>query len=201
MLKILLAGGLIAGLLGTTAVDPTPTDRITIDSFSFNGTGCPRAGSAEVAPDNTNVTFTFDSFTAQVGVGSSPLDMRKNCQISMVVHVGVGQTYALGEMEHRGFALLAPGATALVRETTYFQGQTPPPFIVHTWTGPLADDIEAVDVSDLASLVFSPCGSLRNLNINFEVRVNAGTSDTRSTTSSLTLEQTLTAPLIVRPCR
>jgi hypothetical protein len=42
----------------------------------------------------------------------------------------------------------------------------------------------------VAALVWSPCGVLRNLNINTELRAIAGTSNTTNTTSFITMDST-----------
>jgi hypothetical protein len=44
--------------------------------------------------------------------------------------------------------------------------------------------------TDLAALVFAPCGVQRNLNVNTELRVAAGTSDPTQTTSFMTMDST-----------
>lgn len=201
MLKILLAGGLVAGLLGTGVVDPPSNDRILIDVVTVNGSGCP-AGSAavRVSMENTNVSITYANFMAQIGIGAQPTDLRKNCQLSLVVHVPAGQTYALGPVAHSGFASLAAGANAVLRTNTYFQGQSPTAFHSFPFAGPLSDDVVVAEPVDPDTAIFAPCGALRNANINIELRVNAGTSDTKKTTSFLALDESVTLPLILRPC-
>jgi hypothetical protein len=42
----------------------------------------------------------------------------------------------------------------------------------------------------VAALVFAPCGVQRNLNVNTELRVSAGTSDPTSTTSFMVMDST-----------
>src|SRR6188474_114001 len=103
-----------------------PLDRIVIDVVTVNGSGCP-AGTAAVAvsPDNTAFTVTYSTYLAQVGVGATPIDMRKNCQLNIVVHVPQGFTYAIAQADYRGFAHLASGATAIERANYYFQGTSP----------------------------------------------------------------------------
>jgi hypothetical protein len=127
---------------------------------------------------------------AQVGVGAAPTDFRKNCQISLVVHVPQGFTYAIGKADYRGFASLAPGASAIQRANYYFQGQSQTSWKTHEWTGDMSDDWQSTDTTDLAALVYHPCGALRNFNINTELRVNKGTSDTRKTTSFIAMDST-----------
>ncbi|TCO44712.1 DUF4360 domain-containing protein [Actinocrispum wychmicini] len=168
-----------------------PPDKIIIDVVTINGSGC-RPGTAAVAvsDDNTAFTVTYSEFLAQVGVGAKPTDSRKNCQLSLKVHVPQGFTYAIAAADYRGFAQLASGATALERANYYFQGNSPTAFVEHPFSGPMTDDWQKTDTTDIAALVFLPCGELRNFNINAEVRAGVGTSDPRKTTSFIAMDST-----------
>jgi hypothetical protein len=170
---------------------PPPSDRIVIDVVTVNGTGCP-SGSAAVAvsPDNTAFTVTYSKYMAMVGVGSVSTDWRKNCQLNIVVHVPAGFTYAISKVDYRGFASLAAGATALERANYYFQGSSQTVYASHPFTGPLGDDWQTTDEVGIASLIWAPCGALRNLNINTELRAMAGTSDVTKTTSFISMDST-----------
>jgi hypothetical protein len=173
---------------------PPPNDKIVIDVVTVNGSGCPAgtpgAATVFVAPDNQAFTVTYSNYMAQVGVGAGPTDLRKNCQIALMVHAPQGFTYAIAQADYRGFASLARGATALQRANYYFQGQSATAFINHNFTGAMADDWQSTDVTEIGALVFAPCGALRSFNINTELRVNAGTSDPRRTTSFIAMDST-----------
>jgi hypothetical protein len=177
-----------APLVGSPTVAP-PSDRIVIDVVTVNGSGCP-AGTAAVAvsPDNTAFTVTFSNFLAQVGIGSKPTDFRKNCQLNILVHVPQGFTYAIAEADYRGFASLAQGATGMQLANYYFQGTPMTTLKSHQVRGPFLDDWLATDLVDIAALVFAPCGALRNLNINTELRAVVGTSNPRTTTSFIMMD-------------
>ena len=170
---------------------PPPTDKIVIDVVTVNGTGCP-PGSAAVAVslDNEAFTVTYSVYTALVGVGSTSTDWRKNCQISLVVHVPAGFTYAIAQTDYRGFADLKQGATGLERANYYFQGQSPTAYMQHTIPTLTQDDWQFTDTTDIAALVYAPCGAQRNFNINTELRVNAGSSDVKKQTSFVTMDST-----------
>jgi hypothetical protein len=170
---------------------PPPSDKIVVDVITVNGTGCP-AGTAAVAvaPDNTAFTVTYSAYTAQVGVGAAPTDIRKNCQLSVLVHVPSGFTYAVVQTDHRGFASIAAGANATQRANYYFQGSSATSYASHVYNGPMGDDWIATDLVPVQSLVWSPCGAQRNLNINTELRVAAGTSDPTKTTSFISMDST-----------
>ncbi|MEV5377456.1 DUF4360 domain-containing protein [Streptomyces nondiastaticus] len=168
-----------------------PPDRIVIDVVAVNGSGCP-AGTANVtvAPDNQAFTVTYSSYTAQVGVGAKPTDFRKNCQLSLNVHVPQGFTYAVAKADYRGFAHLEKGATGLERANYYFQGMQQTTFVNHHFAGPLHDNWQASDSTDIDAVVYAPCGAVRYLNINTELRVDAGASDPTRTTSLLAMDST-----------
>jgi hypothetical protein len=177
---------------GTDILDdfvPPPAD-VAIDVVSVNGSGCPPGSAVAVSSHDTGFTVAYSQYLAQVGVGSAPTAFRKNCQLNVLVHVPEGYTYAITGAEHVGFAALAPGATGMQRSSYYFQGQANTAVLTHRFTGPFVDNWHTVDVTDLDSLMFHPCGALRSLNINTELRVMAGTSDPTTTTSFLVMDST-----------
>jgi hypothetical protein len=198
MLNVVMALGSAVASLFTPAASPAtfpavppPPDRIVIDVVTVNGSGCP-AGTAAiaVAQDNTAFTVTYSDYLAQVGVGAKPTDWRKNCQLSLRVHVPQGFTYAIAQADFRGFAHLERGASGLERANYYFQGQSPTAYVNHRFNGPYDDSWQATDWTDLPALVFAPCGVYRNFNINTELRVSAGTSNPNRTTSFMTMDST-----------
>lgn len=193
----LLLGGAVAALVTAAVpahnpssfVDPPP-DKIVIDVATVNGSGC-RPGTAAVAvsEDNTAFTVTYSEYLAQVGGNSDPTAFRKNCQLSLIVHVPSGFTYAIASADYRGFASLQSGANGVQRASYYFQGSSQTVFKNHTFSGALNDNWQATDTTDWANLVYAPCGVQRNFNINTELRVNAGTSSP-SKVSFMTMDST-----------
>lgn len=198
MSALLLAGGAVAALLATTVSaqsPPTaadvPSERIEIDVETVNGSGCPLGTAAvAVAGDNTAFTVTYSEYLAQVGVGADPTDLRKNCQLNLDVHVPQGFTYAVARVDYRGFAHLQDGAAGLQKASYYFQGSADTAEQSHDIRGPYTGNWQTSDSTDYHALVWAPCGVDRNFNINSELRVDAGTSDTEETTSFLTMDST-----------
>jgi uncharacterized protein DUF4360 len=196
----LAAGGAVLALFAsTTASQPTsapvfvdpPTDRMVIEVATVNGSGCPEGTAAvAVSEDNEAFTVTYSDYLAQVGVGASPTDFRKNCQLNLAVHVPQGFTYAVASVDYRGYANLADGATAMQQAQYYFQGQAETDEATHDFAGAYDDNWEVTDETDLEALVWAPCGEVRNFNINTELRVDAGTSDPAATTSFVTMDST-----------
>lgn len=196
VLRLLAATGVATSLFGSSAFGgsppppPPPTDRIVIDSVVANGSGCP-AGTAAVAvsPDGTAFTVTYSNYLAQVGPGTSPTDFQKNCRLSLSVHVPGGLTYAVVSADYRGFASLAPGASGTQRAGYHFQGDPRTTNATHQFKGGFNNDWETTDTVPAPALVFAPCGEERNLTIDTELRVDAGTSSP-SATSFMEMDST-----------
>jgi len=143
-----------------------------------------------VSPSNDAFSVTYSAFHAQVGVGATSTDFRKNCQLNMRIRIPQGYSYAITGVDHRGSAHLEAGASGVQRSRYYFAGQVPSALMSHQFSGPYEDVWQTSDNADVASLAFSPCGGERNININSELRVGAGTSDEATTNSSMTMDST-----------
>lgn len=197
MLKALAAGAAMFASLAVTAAPATaaaaapPNDRMVIDVVAANGSGCPW-GTAQVipSPDKTAFTVIYSQFTAQVGVSAKPTDFRKNCQLGLNVHVPQGYTYAISGTDYRGFAHLEAGAYGSQTAFYYFQGEPQTTRIQHNFTGFTDGFWQRTDTVGIRSLSFLPCGEQRYLNVNTELRVSAGWSNRRLTTSFLTMDST-----------
>jgi hypothetical protein len=195
MLNLLTAGALalssLAAAPAPVELAPAPPDgSVKVQVATAAGSGCP-AGSYAVAADPANsfFTVTYDNFIAQAGAGTRPTDARRNCQISVVVKVPQGFTYAIAKTDYRGYANLARGAYATEKANYYFQGMSQTASISHRFNGAWNDSWQATDKVGIAAMVFRPCGEQRNFNINTEIVVNAGSSS-RSATSFMTMDST-----------
>jgi hypothetical protein len=196
MLKALATGVALLGALAATGAPASaapfgvPSDDMVIDVAAANGTGCP-PGSAEVtvSPDNKAFTVTYSAFTAQAGLGTKPTDFRRNCQLALNVHVPQGYTFAIAGADYRGYAHLESGAAGTETANYYFQGEPQSTRIQHGFAGPMDSDWERTDSVGIASLSYLPCGELRYLNVNTELRVDKGSSNPK-TTSFLTMDST-----------
>ncbi|MET8758854.1 DUF4360 domain-containing protein [Lentzea sp. NPDC004782] len=169
-----------AALVALTALAPIdaaeeePT--ATLEVVTVNGSGCP-AGDADVATTDRTFTISYHTFLARAGDGSSPVDMRKNCQVNIRVSVPDGYTYGLARTTYEGYAHLQDGATGLSRISTYLQGTSPTAAVTQTFTGPFSDDWQTSYRPSSTEIQWSPCGSPRNINVNGEVRVMLGSAD------------------------
>jgi len=185
----------LAAMLGAPAAQPQraapPEGAVSIDVVTANGSGCPPGTTAvDVTSGNDAFVVTYGAYHAQVGVGAGPTDFRKNCQLNVVVRMPEGYRYAINGVEHRGRVSLAAGASGVQRSNYYYAGVPANASREHRFTGPFDEQWQTVDEFDPASLIFSPCGAVRNLNINTELRVIAGTSDRTTTNSSMTMDST-----------
>ncbi|MEV6239722.1 DUF4360 domain-containing protein [Lentzea sp. NPDC051838] len=183
MISTLAAAALaLSTIVIPPVADPPPTGQITINVVTVNGSGC-RLGSAAVAvsPDNKAFTVTYSDYLAQVGPQSKPTDFRKNCQLNLKVNVPGGFTYGIAQADYRGFADLQRGAKGTVKASYYFQGMSDTDQRSKTYNGALSDNWQVTHKTDVASIVYHPCGEKRNFNINTELRVDKGTSDPKKT--------------------
>ncbi|GAB3549852.1 hypothetical protein J2S53_001208 [Actinopolyspora lacussalsi] len=193
MLNGLIASGMaLSTLLAPTSgpFDSPPSDEIVIDVATVNGSGCPE-GTADVAvsPDNKAFTVTYSDYLAEVGPDTDPTAFRKNCQLNLVVHVPQGLTYGIARADYRGFAHLAEGATGTQQASYYFQGDSRTTHSSKTFEGAYSDNWQVTDETEIADIVYKPCGVQRNFNINTELRVDAGDSDSGET-SFMTMDST-----------
>jgi hypothetical protein len=188
MRKLLVRGGVVLLLLASPLIgsspasagnvlDNPPADHIVIDLVAMAGSGC-RPGTADVAvsPDNKAFTAIYSEYLAEAGPGVSTTKGRKNCQLNVLVHVPQGFTFAIAKVDYRGYGLIKRGAIASQRANYYFQGMTQSSYTNHSLPAPLDDNWIATDDVPVAALVWHPCGELRNLNINTELRISRGAS-------------------------
>lgn len=193
MINFVAIAGVALSLI-SPPTDPSvapPSEKITVDVVTVNGSGCPAGTTAvAVSPDNTAFTVTYSDYLAQVGVGAKATDMRKNCQLVLNVHIPSGFTFAIAQADYRGFAHLESGATGLEKANYYFQGSSSNSSASHQIPSPYDDNWQTTDITPVAELVFAPCGVQRYLNVNTELRVGAGTSNTAATTSFISMDST-----------
>ncbi|KOV87146.1 DUF4360 domain-containing protein [Nocardia sp. NRRL S-836] len=155
-----------------TAEEPAPS----IEVVTVNGSGC-AAGDADVTIDGRDFTIDYHSFLARAGGGSSPVDLRKNCQVNIAVSVPDGYTYGLWRTTYNGYAHLRPGVTGLQRVTVYLQGSAADQTVDHPFAGPVSESWQTSYRPGTEDVLWAPCGARRNINVNAELRVNLGSAD------------------------
>jgi len=169
--------------LGAVAASPAPDHEarqttgpsgFNITSLVLNGSGCP-PGSAvyTLSTDKSAVTVTFSRFFAEVGPGIPISHSRRNCQVTLGIRVPQGFSFAIANVDYRGYYQLDKKVTASQNAIYYFQGQLQQATARSTLTGPiLGKDYTYRDSFGLATLVFCPCGANTVLNINSDLRTN-----------------------------
>jgi hypothetical protein len=183
MLNMAAVGGVLVSVLAPVALlAPDSTAEVAapgnvgVEVVSVNGSGCPAGrGSATISADRLSIEVTTQAFFAVAGAGAAPTDIRKNCQVGLRVDKPSEYTYAVVLAHSSGFAYLGETATGLNRVSAYFQGSSPTAVMASTYRGPFAGAWDATVVPDL--VIFAPCGVERDLNLNAEVRIAAGTTD------------------------
>ncbi|MEV6300121.1 DUF4360 domain-containing protein [Actinoplanes sp. NPDC051861] len=196
MLRTITAGVALLGALGVAAPvqaapPPVPDEMMIIDVVKANGSGCADESAAiTVSDDNKAFTVIYSDYLAQVGPKADPTDFRKNCQLAVDIDVPSGFTFAIATADYRGFASLRKGAWAEQNAGYYFQGYTQTARTKHTFKGPMEDEWQRTDKVGIASLNFLRCGDRRFLNINTDLRVNRGSSDSSKHTNLISMDST-----------
>ncbi|MET9885558.1 DUF4360 domain-containing protein [Streptomyces sp. NPDC006430] len=175
---------------GAAATAAAPLERVTVDVATVNGSGCrPGSATVAVAPDNSAFTVTYSEYLAAAGGDSTATEGRKNCLLSLLVHVPQGFTYAVSHVDYRGYGKLEEGAIGTQKASYYFQGMSQTANRTHLFHGALDDNWQVTDTTGIEALVYAPCGEQRNFNINTELRADVGTSD-KTKTSYMTVDST-----------
>ncbi|GLW34526.1 DUF4360 domain-containing protein [Actinoplanes regularis] len=158
---------------------------VTVEVIAANGSGC-APGTATVTgnADDTGFRVRYRDFIAEAGGDASATDRRKNCQVSVLVSIPSGWTIAIAEATYRGRANLYSGASGLHRTTYYWQGSSQSDSVSQTFTGPRSDSWSTTQVAGV--LHYQPCDTQSVLNINTELRVDAGTSTRKNSLSMRT---------------
>lgn len=88
----------LAPFLGLAAAVPQAggqaPKKVKINGISLLGSGCP-AGTADVQVDATGSLFeaTFSTYEVETGPGTSPVDWRKNCKLTLNMEFDPGFQY------------------------------------------------------------------------------------------------------------
>ncbi len=152
---------------------PDP-NQIFIRQIAYNGSGCPLGTVAgNLASDRQAFTLIFNSFIAEAGPGIPLSAGRKNCRLLVDLHFPQGWQYSIMTVDYRGYAQLDPGSWGMQRSFYYFQGSLRQAPLRTRITGPFNDDYMIRDRLGLESVIWSPCGASRAVNIDSSVQVSA----------------------------
>jgi hypothetical protein len=164
-----------------------PTDRVVIDMVQVNGSGCRKQSTAvAMSDDNASFTVSYSEYLVQVGPEASKGDNLKDCRLRVKVKVPKGYTYAIDEVDYRGFAHMQKGATAKLAASYAFQASKDVAYTNHTFATAGDDNWQ---VTDVEAARYEPCGKQRALNIETQLTLDPGKSDPKET-SYLTMDST-----------
>lgn len=177
--------------------DAGPATGPTISSVTANGTGCPAdSWTATIAPNQKSFKVAFDAFEATTS--ETQALAVKDCQLAVKVTPEAGQRYALKTFGVQTTTTLGAGANARFLGNYYFQGD---PSVAAkpeaTQTGPFDGDYTFTGSVADADLVWSTCGTERDLNLRTTVRLQNGTP---ATANSVKVRETGTVELVTSPC-
>lgn len=151
------------------------TGNASVASITANGTGCPSgAWSVSQAADGTALGVDFLGYEARVEPNTTSFAI-KDCMLALKVDGRPGETYALTSALYTGSASVGAGTNAELSTSYAFQGD---PSASTTGGQSFASQAAAAftfqdDIPE-SSLVWSPCGVTRDLNITTRLRVTGG---------------------------
>jgi hypothetical protein len=167
----------VAQAASTQALAAPPAGA-AITSVTANGSGCRQGeGVSATWTDASSLKVSYGNLAASAGGDSSPLDFRRNCQLSVQLEIPDGYTVALASSSALLYANVANGATATHSAIAYWAGMSAQNAWSRVQRGPFDDSLVTTWTPDAASLIYASCGYDRPLNINQTVRVARGTSD------------------------
>ncbi len=173
-------------MLSTGAMAASPP-WVTIDSVKYAGTGCPAGSVMEnLSDDYKAFSLMFDDYVVEAGPGVSRREMRKACQINVDLKFPQGWSFSIMDVDYRGYVSLDRGVTGVAQSDYYFQGQRGSARLKTNFRGPVDKDYEYRDRLGMSSVVWSPCGANRSLNIKSQIRVDNRRN--RNGTGLLTLD-------------
>jgi hypothetical protein len=155
---------------------------ISLGEPGYGGTGCPAgSASATLSPDKKSLSLIFDEFT----VSAKKSMARKNCQISIPIHVPAGYSVSVINTDYRGYVYLPTKATARFTAEYFFAGMQGPKFMKE-WLRPTDSDYILSTPINLEAVVWSPCGADVNMRVaaNMQVRSTNTSEEAMATVDS-----------------
>lgn len=136
-----------------------------------NGTGCP-AGTWDTAISDDGKTFTTTFSEYEAIVEPSRTVAVKDCQLGISLHSPQGLSFSVESFYYQGYAFLENGVVGRQTANYYFMGNPVDHAELRTdLRGPFDDDYLFQDDVGITDLVWSPCGTDRNLNVTTRLRV------------------------------
>jgi hypothetical protein len=166
-------------------VPPDPTE-VTIESISYDGTGCPQNSVAQsFSSDRTSFTLTFDQLNATKGPGVAASENVKTCQLNLNLKIPQGWQYSIGTIDYRGHVALPKKMKATQQSTYYFNGDGDLASADTTYVGPVDKDYLIRDTLPFSTVVWSSCDVVRPLTMTTQLSLKGGTEPGEISTASV----------------
>jgi hypothetical protein len=155
----------VGGFADPAFAGKRPASGVTVETVQVQGTGC-RGDTAAVAlsSDNTAFTVTYSGYVVQAGPAAGRKDGSKDCKLKVKVSLPKNWTFAIDQIDYRGYGQLAAGVRATLAYDTASR----------VFTGPLDDDWQVTDATPPA---FGPCGKQRMLPVETSLTIDASGTD------------------------
>lgn len=197
MKKLMLAASLA---LSTAAM----AQGLELGYPSTGGNGCPQGSvSANLSPDNQELSILFDQFLAEAGPGVGKTIDRKSCNISIPITVPGGFSVSIVQVDYRGFVgLPSRSATARFSAEYFFAGMRGP-LLQRTFMGSQNTDYLVDNRLAVQAMVWSACGAQTNLRINASIMLQNRdrSQDAIATVDSADISSGILYQLQYRRCR
>jgi len=171
---------------------------------STGGNGCPQGTvSANLSPDNQQLSILFDQFLAEAGPGVGRTIDRKSCNISIPITVPGGYSVSIVQVDYRGFVGLPSRQASARFSAEYFFAGARGPLLQRSFQGSQETDYLIDNRLGVQAMVWSACGAQTNLRINASMMVmNRDRSlDAIATVDSADISSGIIYQLQFRPCR
>lgn len=142
-----------------------------------NGTGCP-GGTANTRISDDGLTFTTTFSAYAVAVNSEKTVDVRDCQLMIKLHTPQGRSFSVQTFSYTGYARIDRGVTGKQMANYYFQGRPVPPRDGNRvdLAGPYDSDYVFRDEVPIRNRVWSPCGLVRDLQVQTLLQLNANQS-------------------------
>lgn len=166
----------LASITATADTNAPHPDEVYIVNAVNSGNGCPSGTMAyNVSSDAKAITLMFSDFvaSAQGGPWGGSTRVQRHCRADINLRVPQGYSYALFNVDFRGYVQLSNRNASATQAANYSFGSRALEIGRVEFTGPLNQDYVTRRQLGLESLVWSPCGEHKTLTINTEVFATA----------------------------
>jgi hypothetical protein len=171
-MNTVLKSFLFAGTVLASSQALADDDPVYITKLIYNGTGCPLgsvASALSVSPRPTQFTLLFDSYVAVQGPGIPISERRKNCSITVGLHIPQGYQFTIAQVQYTGHLDLSYGVTGWQRSDYQFPFFSKVRTLMSSFPGPSVKDYLFTDTLPLETWVWSPCGHEHPLSIRTQI--------------------------------